>query len=206
MRPILYKSAIAAAVCALLDTAGIACAEPEEMAIDPGHTFPTFEVGHLGIATQRGRFNRTAGTITLDRTTGSVSGDIKIDARSVETGNDVLDTLLRGRYYFNVDDYPEIWFRITNGTLVEGKPSSLDGQLHFLGVLKPVQLKVLNYKCTRLPSLVSLRCGVDLTTTFRRSDFGMMTMLGFVSDDVTMNIQAEAERPQTPRSPETKDP
>jgi polyisoprenoid-binding protein YceI len=89
---------------------------------------------------------------------------------------------------------------------VEGKPSSLDGQLHFLGVLKPVQLKVLNYKCTRLPSLVSLRCGVDLTTTFRRSDFGMMTMLGFVSDDVTMNIQAEAERPQTPRSPETKDP
>ena len=34
--------------------------------IDPFHTFPTFEVNHLGFSTQRGRFDKTSGTVVLD--------------------------------------------------------------------------------------------------------------------------------------------
>ena len=37
---------------------GAAQAAPESFAIDPGHTFPQFEVRHLGIATQRGSGKR----------------------------------------------------------------------------------------------------------------------------------------------------
>ena len=35
-------------------------AEVETYNIDPRHTFPTYEVGHLGYSFQRGRFDRPA--------------------------------------------------------------------------------------------------------------------------------------------------
>jgi polyisoprenoid-binding protein YceI len=54
---------------------------------------------------------------------------------------------------------------------------------------------VAHFGCSRLPFLGS-RCGADLTAVFRRSDFGMTAMQGFVSDEVTMVIQAEAVPPE----------
>jgi len=178
-------------------------AAPEEFVLDSDHTFPTFEVRHLGIATQRGRFNRTTGRIFLDLAAATATVDISIDARSVTTGSDTLDKLLHGKDYFAVDNHPSITYTASNAPLVEGRQSTIDGQLTFLGITKPVQLKVLNYACTRRP-LGALRCGVDLATTIRRSEFGMTTMLSFVGDEVTVLVQAEAVRPApqaVPRSP-----
>lgn len=186
LKPFSFAAALA------LGTA--AQAAPEEFALDPGHTFPVFEVRHLGIATQRGRFNRTTGKVMLDRDTGAASVELRIDARSVNTGNEELDQMLRNQYYFNVAAFPEITYTAGNFTLKEGEPSTIDGQLTFLGVTRPVQLKVLGFKCTRLPVIVTLRCGGDLTATFKRSDFGLTTMAGFVSDEVALVIQAEAVR------------
>ena len=175
-------------------------AAPEEFVLDSDHTFPTFEVRHLGIATQRGRFNRTAGKIFLDLDAAAATVDINIDARSATTGSNALDKLLHGRDYFAVDTHPSIVYTASNASLAEGRQSTIDGQLTFLGVTRPVQLKVINYACTRRP-LGTLRCGADMTATFRRSDFGMTTMLSFVSDEVTVLIQAEAVRAAPPAAP-----
>ena len=35
--------------------------------IDPGHTHPSFEISHFGWSTQRGRFDKVSGKLTLDR-------------------------------------------------------------------------------------------------------------------------------------------
>ena len=163
----------------------------EEMTIDPGHTFPTFEVRHLNVATQRGRFNRTQGRVSLDLEGGSGAAQISIDTASVDTGNEELDKLLRTRSYFNVRDYPQISFKSTAMEFADSKPTLIHGELTFLGETRPVDLKVLYFGCSRLP-FVGNRCGADLTARFKRSDFGMNTMLGFVSDEVTMQIQVEA--------------
>lgn len=171
-----------------------ALAAPEEFAIDSGHAFPTFEVRHLGIATQRGRFNRTSGTIMLDREAGVGSVDVKIDARSIDTGNEALDALLRGPSFFDVEKFPEIRYKSAEAMLVEGKPTRVEGELTLLGITRPVALDVAGLQCTRKPLLIVLRCGVDMSTTFRRSDFGMSAMTAFVSDEVTILIQAEAVR------------
>lgn len=114
MRHAIFGSG-SAFVCAALASAGCdaATAAPEEFVIDSGHAFPTFEDRHLGIATQRGRFDKTTGMVLS------------------------------------------------------------------------------NYGCTRKLTLV-LRCGVDMSATFRRSEFGMSSMLSFVADGVTILIQAEA--------------
>jgi polyisoprenoid-binding protein YceI len=178
----------------VLAWAGPAQAATEEFAIDPGHAFPTFEVRHLGIATQRGRFNHTSGTVLLDRDAGFGSVEVVIDARTIDTGNELLDKLLRGPSFFDTEKFPEIRYRASHASLLEGKPSIVDGELTLLGVTRSVLLEVSGLQCTRKPLLVVLRCGVDMKTTFRRSDFGMSAMASFVADEVTILIQAEAVR------------
>ena len=171
--------------------AGSVFAAPQEMALDADHTSPIFEVRHLGISTQRGRFNKTAGKVLLDLDAKTASVDIAIDARSVTTGSDALDKLLRGRDYFAVDDHPAITYKAERAPLVEGQATTIEGELTFLGVTKKVPLKVVTYACTRRP-LGVLRCGADLTATLKRSEFGLTAMQSFVGDEVTVVIQAEA--------------
>ncbi|MEY4730424.1 MAG: hypothetical protein RL020_1582, partial [Pseudomonadota bacterium] len=44
-------------------------AAAESLSIDPTHTWPRFEVNHLGFTTQIGRFNKTDGKIVIDAAT-----------------------------------------------------------------------------------------------------------------------------------------
>ncbi len=49
---------------------GLALAAPAHgatYAIDPTHTFVTYEVGHFGTSTNRGRFDKKEGTVQFDR-------------------------------------------------------------------------------------------------------------------------------------------
>lgn len=170
----------------------IAHGEPETFDIDPGHTFPVFEVRHLGIATQRGRFNRTTGKVIIDVAAATGSADIRIDARTVSTGNEELDRLLRGAFYFAVLDHPEITYKASAMRFDGGKPVLVEGELSFLGVTRPLALKVSGYACIRFPAL---RCGADLSGSFKRSDFGLVAMANFVGDEVSLLIQAEMVRP-----------
>ncbi|MDP2760069.1 MAG: YceI family protein [Sideroxyarcus sp.] len=55
-------------------------AAADNYTIDATHTWPSFEINHLGYTTQRGRFNHTQGKITLDVGTQTGTIDITIDA------------------------------------------------------------------------------------------------------------------------------
>ena len=54
-------------LAAALMAAGAAQAQGASYAIDPTHTFVTFEVTHFGTSTNRGRFDKKSGTINFDR-------------------------------------------------------------------------------------------------------------------------------------------
>ena len=58
------RIALAAALAGALASAPVLAAET--YTLDSTHTFPSFEVSHLGYSIQRGRFNKTTGKITLD--------------------------------------------------------------------------------------------------------------------------------------------
>ena len=45
----------------------IAVAAPETYVIEPTHTLPRFEYSHFGYSTQLSKFDKTSGTIVLDR-------------------------------------------------------------------------------------------------------------------------------------------
>ena len=106
---------------------------------------------HLNVATQRGRFNKTTGKLSLDIAAGSGAVEISILAASVDTGNDALDKLLLGQYYFNVAEYPSVTYKSTSISFADGKPVLVKGDLSFLGQTRPVELKVVNFGCSRLP-------------------------------------------------------
>ena len=65
---------------ALLAAASLAQAESVTYAVEPMHTYVTFEARHFGTSTNRGRFDKKEGTITLDRAAKTGHADITIDS------------------------------------------------------------------------------------------------------------------------------
>jgi polyisoprenoid-binding protein YceI len=190
-----------AALCSLAALAGAAHAAPEEFTVDPGHTYPSFEVRHLGISTQRGRFEKTAGRIVLDRAAGTGVIEIDIDATTLSTGNRLLDPQLKGDDFFDTDKFPSITFRSTQLEMDKGDLKGARGTLTMLGVAQPVKLVVEHFGCTRLPFFVRLTCGADAVAQVSRSAFGMSRFTTFISDEVRIVIQIEAVKKEPAQEP-----
>ena len=175
---------------------------PEVYVVDPAHTFPAFEVPHLGVATQRGRFDRTRGRITLDRAAHAGTIDIETDAASVSTGNAKLDAVLRSDEFFDVERHPKIVFRADKLEFRDDVPVRAEGSLTMLGVTRPVMLEVRQFACTRKPFLVRTTCGADVEARLSRSAFGMASYASFVGDEVRIVIQVEAVRQEPAAEPQ----
>lgn len=163
--------------------------------IDPSHTYASFEIDHLGFSTQRGQFNRSAGSIQFDHETQSGNIDITIDAASLDTGFDLRDDALRGESWFNVAAFPYILFRSQRFIFDREKPVAVEGMLTLLGETKPMRLEITRFKCGL--NLVSRKqsCGADAFGTLKRSDFGLQNSIPFIGDEVRLRIQVEAYLP-----------
>lgn len=171
----------------------VACAaSADNYKIDSSHTFPTFEVRHLGLSVFRGRFDKTSGTVTLDTAKKTGSADVIIDTKSVSTGVEKLDEHLRKADFLDVEKYPQMTFKSNRFDFKGDKLVSVDGDLTLHGVTKPVTLKVNVLSCQEHPMTKKPACGGDLETTIKRSDFGVAYGIPAVSDEVTIRIGIEA--------------
>ncbi len=63
-----------------------AWAAPETYVIDSNHTLPRFSYSHFGYSTQLSRFDKTSGTIVLDKVAKQGSANVTIDTTSINTG------------------------------------------------------------------------------------------------------------------------
>ncbi len=164
--------------------------------IDPNHTYPSWEVSHLGISVLRGKFTKTTGKLTLDREAKTGSVQIEVDAASVESGHAKFNDHLRSEDFFNVEKFPKITFQSMSFNFTQDTLATVDGELTLLGVTKPVTLTVNSMGCTTHPRLKREVCGADLVTAIRRSDFGMKYGIPRNGDVVTLRIQVEAHKDQ----------
>lgn len=171
-----------------------ATAAPETYAIDPEHTFPMFEVSHLGYSFHRGRFNSTSGTIVLDREAHRGSIDVSIASDSVDTGQDKLEKVLRDKDWFDVANHPALRFRADRLVFKEDRLVAAHGTLSLLGVDQPVTLTLDHFRCATNPATKAFTCGANARASILRSDFGMAKYVPFVGDEVNITIQVEAIR------------
>jgi len=166
----------------------------ETYTIDPRHTFPSFEISHLGVSTQRGRFNHTKGQIALDRAAKSGWVLIEVDPASVNTGDRQEEAVLRSETFFDAETHGYVYFRSTGMEFEGERLARVPGELTLMGVTRPLTLTVQSLNCGVNPISKKETCGADVTATLRRSEFGMTRFIPAVGDEVRLLIQVEAVR------------
>ena len=179
------------AAAALL--AGASQVQANTYAIEPTHTFATFEIGHMGTSTNRGRFDKKEGTVVYDRVAKTGKVDITLDITSVNTGTPTFDKHLQSPDLFNAAKFPTAKFVSTSMVFNGDKVSEVVGNLTLLGKTNPVTLKATNFNCYNHPQLKREVCGGDFEATLDRTAYGMNFGTNFgVPKDVRLTIQVEA--------------
>jgi len=169
--------------------------------IDTVHSNVGFKIRHL-VSKTGGEFTDFDGTIVADFGNLDASGvEFTIQASSIDTKNEKRDGHLRSKDFFDVEKYPEITFKSSKITKIDGDSYAVTGTLTMHGVSKEITLSV--DFLGEMKAMGGIRAGYELTTTLNREDFGIswnspLDAGGFVlGDDVEININLEVIKQET---------
>lgn len=161
--------------------------------VEPTHSFQMFKYRHLGLSFARGRFDKTAGTITLDTVKKTGSADITMEVSSVNTGVAKLDEHIRGKDFLDADQFPTITFKSNQFKFKGRQPVAVTGDLTIHGVTKPVTLTLTSFACKEQhPMTKQPACAANATATIKRSEFGVGAYVPMISDEVQLDLEVEA--------------
>lgn len=170
-------------------------AEPVSYVIDSSHTFPSFEADHFaGLSVWRGKVNHTEGTVVFDREAETGRVEATFDMATVDFG---LERMNQEAYneILHVDEFPTATYTGTLTNFVDGAPTAVEGTLTMHGVSRPVNLEVTSFRCQPHWRTQIEVCGAGATTTFDRSEFGLVRDLNLGFDpEVKLLISIEAQR------------
>ncbi|HUR40039.1 MAG TPA: YceI family protein [Verrucomicrobiae bacterium] len=184
----LRKTLLSLALCSL---ALPVAAKPENFAIDVDHTYPSLEFSHMGISLWRGKFNKTSGSIALDRAAKAGTVDIVVDTKSIDFGHDAMNEHAVGDGWLNTAKFPTMAYKgklVFKGDAVD----EVKGDLTLMGVTRPVTLKVLSFKCIQHPYYKREACGADAEGEIHRGEFGLTKGADGDAGKVKLKIQVEA--------------
>lgn len=176
----------------LMGFSALAVAAPVIYEVDANHTLPRFSYDHMGFSTQLSRFDKTTGTITLDRAAKTGSVEIAIDARSVNTGSVKFNEHIQAAEFLDTANFPSATFKSTQFNFEGDAPKSVAGTLTIKGITKSVKLDLQSFKCMPHPRYKKEACGTTAVTVVKRSDFNMGAHVPMVGDEVTITIPVEA--------------
>ena len=162
-----------AVAATLLVAASLAQAESVTYAVEPMHTYVTFEVRHFGTSTNRGRFDKKEGKVEFDRAAKTGKVEVVIDIASINTGTPAFNQHLQSADLFDAAKFPTAKFVSDKFSFAADKVSEVSGSLTLLGKTQPVTLKASNFNCYNSPMLKREVCGGDFETTIDRTQFGM---------------------------------
>lgn len=172
----IHALALALAATAL---ATVAQAEPASYAIDPTHTFATFEIGHFGASVNRGRFEKKEGFVLYDKVARTGKVDITFHIDSINTGTPPFDEHLRSAEIFDAAQFPTARFVGEQFKFKGDKLVSVSGSMTIKGKTRPATFKAHQFTCYDSPMLKAEVCGGDFETTIDRTAFGVDYGLDF---------------------------
>jgi polyisoprenoid-binding protein YceI len=174
-------------VLALLVLACVPARAADRYTIDPESSIPVFQVLHLGFTTQRGRFDKVAGTILIDAAAHRGSVDFRIDAGSLDMGSRSWTAHLADEKLFNTLKFPTIVFHADDFRFDGDRVVGADGDLTMIGITRRVHVVVERFHCGLHPQSQRRICGGDIHATLRRSEFGLLNYLDAVGDEVRID-------------------
>ena len=138
-----------------------------------------------------GSFDTFQGGVAMQGTSSQAM--VSINVGSLKTNVFLIDEMLKGDKFFDVEDHPELIFVSTGLEWLSETRAVLTGNLSMHGVTKVVAFYV---EFTEIDGELSDSDTilVKATTTIQRSEFGMSTMSSMVSDKVNLCMSIEAER------------
>ncbi|MCS5710096.1 YceI family protein [Candidatus Berkiella aquae] len=160
--------------------------------LDPLHSYVAWQISHFDFSNPSGKWFAT-GTLNYDPNNlaaSKVNATLKL-ADGV-TGIPDLDKHLKGKLFFNVEQFPNATFVSDKIEIADKQIKKVHGQLTLHGVTKPITLLVKLNKIGNNPISDKPSIGFSATTQLKRSDFGITTMLPGIGDDVNLSIEIEA--------------
>lgn len=188
-----FKRSLAISTLSLgLMAAANAFAETQTYTIDSSHTAVVWDIDHFGFSKPSGKFMDITGSIELDQQNPSLSKvEVIIPVDKVNTGVEKLDEHLKGADFFDVAQFPNATFVSTKVEKISEKALKVTGDLTLHGVTKEVVLDV-NINKIGENIFKKQTAGFSATATIKRSDFGITTYLPGLGDEVSLQIQSEA--------------
>src|ERR1700704_1717380 len=97
---------------------------------EPGHTAAEFRARHMMVTYVRGHFKNVRGSLDFDETDPCAgSGEVRIDARGLWTGEPERDAHLKSADFLDVEKHPEIRFTGHSGHRRGAHDWTVDGDL-----------------------------------------------------------------------------
>ncbi len=187
------KTLVAAAACLLATVGTAAQAQTATYAIDPTHTFVSFEVAHFGTSVNRGRWDKKEGTVQFDRAGKTGRVEITIDMTSINTGVAPFDKHLQSKDFFDTATHPTARFVGDKFVFSGDKVSAVEGTLTMMGKTQPVTLKANLFNCYQNPMFKREVCGGDFEATIQPTLWGISNYIPAVAPDkVRLVVQVEA--------------
>ncbi len=169
--------------------------------IDPAHSEIGFKVKHLMVSTVRGRFREYEASIESTDDEMRITGiDFRMNAASIDTGNEQRDAHLRSADFFDAENFKDIRFtsRSYEKTGGEGK-YALYGDLTMKGVTKPVRLEV-EFSGVMKDPWGNEKAVFSINGKINRKDWGLNWNAALetggvlVSDDVWINADVQLSK------------
>jgi len=154
------------------------------LTLDPKRSAAEFEVKVLWLIGVHGRFGQVAGTITVDREHASVVADARIDVGTITMRNHTYEDWVKSAEFFDAAKFPQIHFvsdAVPQDRLRSG--GQIAGTLTVRGIDRRIVLDVEPSAC---PDAVARSCAVEASGSIQRSEFGMRSRRGTLSDKVEM--------------------
>ncbi|PCJ22333.1 MAG: hypothetical protein COA96_14780 [SAR86 cluster bacterium] len=162
--------------------------------LDTDHAALIFKINHLGFSTFIGRFTEFDASLDFDPENIENSNlEVIVNTASINVNLPEFNEELRGSTWFDVENFPQAVFRTTSFIEAIDEDSFLfAGELTLLGVTAPVNLNVNFHGGGRNFLTRKYTLGFSASTTFKRSEHGLSSMVSFgVGDDIELEIHVE---------------
>lgn len=164
----------------------------KQYVIDPSTSTFSFEVEHFGVATVKGSFSDTQGTIWYNASSpDSLVAQITIGVASINTDNKLRDKELRSEDFLDVDRYPTVSFSSgKKGVRRTASGLMIKGNMKIYGTTQSIEVP---FSATHHTSSETMTITTDFT--LKRSDYGLsfgILMDALVGEEIKVRVQATA--------------